>query len=171
MKKKKAKFKSYSIQNVMMVTCMQKRVNIKLNPERQDGHLHTEDVEDQIPPERHGGHLQAEEGENKVQLITEHIVITCMQKKVKIMFNSIQNAREITCMHQRVNIKSNSMQEAMVVTCMQMEGQRGKLGLHTALSLFLALIAWLASMKLVLQSIFMSTRCVHRSHFQSGFLN
>merc|ERR1719239_1598658 len=58
--------------------------------------------------------------------------VTCMQKKVKIMFNSIQNAREITC-------------------CMQMEGQRGKLGLHTALSLFLALIAWLASMKLVLQ--------------------
>ena len=97
--KKKAKFKSYSIQNVMMVTCMQKRVNIKLNPERQDGHLHTEDVEDQIPPERHGGHLQAEEGEYKVQLITEHIVITCMQKKVKITFNSIQNAREITCMH------------------------------------------------------------------------
>ena len=78
--------------------------------ERQDGHLHAEEVEDQIPPERHGGHLQAEEGENKVQLITEHIVITCMQKKVKIMFNSIQNAREITCMHQRVNIKSNSMQ-------------------------------------------------------------
>ena len=33
------------------------------------------------------------------------------------------------------------------------------------------LIAWLASMKLVLQSIFMSTRCVHRSHFQSEFLN
>ena len=39
MKKKKAKFKSYSIQNVMMVTCMQKRVKIGLNPERQDGHL------------------------------------------------------------------------------------------------------------------------------------
>ena len=37
--KKKAKFKSYSIQNVMMVTCMQKRVKIKLNPERQDGPL------------------------------------------------------------------------------------------------------------------------------------
>ena len=32
----------------MMVTCMQKRVKIKLNPER------------------HGGHLQAEEGEYKV---------------------------------------------------------------------------------------------------------
>ena len=58
-----------------------------------------------------------------------------MQKKVKIMFNSIQNAREITCMHQRANTKSNSMQDAMVVTCMQMEGQRGKLGLHTELSL------------------------------------
>ena len=71
------KVKSYSIQNVMMVTCMQKRVNIKLNPERQDGHLHAEEVE------WHGGHLQAEEGEYKVQLITEHIVITCMQMKVK----------------------------------------------------------------------------------------
>ena len=55
-----------------------------------------------------------------------------MQKKVKIMFNSIQNAREIRRMHQRANIKSNSMQKAMVVTCMQMERQRGKLGLHTA---------------------------------------
>ena len=99
--KKKAKFKSYSIQNVMMVTCMQKRVNIKLNPERQDGHLYAEEVEDQIPPEQHGGHLQAEEGEYKVQRLREHIVITCTQKKVKIMFNSIQNAREITCMHQR----------------------------------------------------------------------
>ena len=98
-------------------------------------------------------------------------MITCTQKKVRIMFNSIQNAREITCIHQRANTKSNSMQDAMVVTCMQMEGQRGKIGLHRALSLFLALIAWLASMKLVLQSIFMSTRCVHRSHFQSGFLN
>ena len=114
----------------MMVTCMQKRVNIKLNPERQDGHLHTEDVEDQIPPERQGGRLQAEEGENKVQLITEHIVITCMQKKVKIMFNSIQNAREIRCLQKRVNIKSNSMQEAMVVTCMQREGQGVELGVH-----------------------------------------
>ena len=149
--KKKEKFKSYSIQNIMMVTCRQQRVKIKLIPEGQGGHLHSEEVEDQIPPERHGCHLQAEEGEYKVQLITEHILITCM--------------------HQRVNIKSNSMQEAMVVSCMQMEGQRGKLGLHTALSLFLALIAWLASMKLVLQSIFMSIRCVHRSHFQSGFLN
>ena len=29
MKKKKTKFKSYSIQNVMMVTCMQKRLKIK----------------------------------------------------------------------------------------------------------------------------------------------
>ena len=29
MKKKKAKFKSYSIQNVMMVTCMQKKVKIE----------------------------------------------------------------------------------------------------------------------------------------------
>ena len=34
--------------------------------ERQDGHLHAEEVEDQIPPERHGGHLQAEECEYKV---------------------------------------------------------------------------------------------------------
>ena len=41
-----------------------------------------------------------------------------MQKKMKIKFNSIQNAREITCIQKRVNIKSNSMQEAMVVTCM-----------------------------------------------------
>ena len=46
-----------------------------------------------------------------------------MQKKVKIKFNSIQNAREITCIQKRVNIKTNSMQEAMVVTCMQREGQ------------------------------------------------
>ena len=50
-------------------------------------------------------------------------MITCMQKKVKIKFNSIQNDREITCMQKRMNFKSNSMQEAMVVTCMQMEGQ------------------------------------------------
>ena len=42
-----------------------------------------------------------------------------MQKKVKIMFNSIQNAREITCMHQRANTKSNSMQDAMVATCIK----------------------------------------------------
>ena len=32
--------------------------------------------------------LQAEGVEYKGQLITEHIVITCMQKKVKIKFNS-----------------------------------------------------------------------------------
>ena len=68
--KKKAKFKSCSIQNFMMVTCMHKRVKIKHNPERQGGHLHAEEVADQIPPESHGGHLQAEEGEYKVQLIT-----------------------------------------------------------------------------------------------------
>ena len=41
--KKKAKFKSYSIQNIMMVTCMQKRVKIKLIPERQGDHLHAEE--------------------------------------------------------------------------------------------------------------------------------
>ena len=90
-----------------------------------------------------------------------------MQKKVKIMFNSIQNAREISCGHQRANTKSNSMQDAMVVTCMQMEGQRGKLGLHTALSLFLALIAWLASIVGFAKHIHVD----HRSHFQSGLLN
>ena len=104
--KKKAKFKSCSIQNFMMVTCMHKSVKIKHNPERQGGHLHAKEVEDQIPPERHGGHLQAEEGEYKVQLIKEHIVITCMRKKVKIKFNSIQNDREITCMQKRMNLKS-----------------------------------------------------------------
>jgi len=59
MKKKKAKFKSYSIQNVMMVTCMQKRLKIKS--------------------------------------LLNGMEVTCMQKRVKIMFNSIQNAREITC--------------------------------------------------------------------------
>merc|ERR1719239_1644112 len=85
MKKKKAKFKSYSIQNVMMVACIQKMLKIK-------------------------SLLNGRE-------------LTCMQKKVKIMFNSIQNAREIRCMHQRANIKSNFMQEAMVVTCMQMEAR------------------------------------------------
>ena len=61
--KKKAKFKSCSIQNFMMVICMHKKVKIEHNPER---HLHAEEVEDQIHPERHGGHLQAEEGEYKV---------------------------------------------------------------------------------------------------------
>ena len=80
-----------------------------------------------------------------------------MQKKVKIKFNSIQNDREITCMQKRMNFKSNSMQEAMVVTWMQMEGQGVEAELHTALSLFLALITWLASMKFILQSIFMSS--------------
>ena len=53
------------------------------------GHLHAEEVEKQIPPERQGGHLQAEEVEFKVQLITEHMVISCMQEKIKIKFNSI----------------------------------------------------------------------------------
>ena len=109
--KKKVKFKSYSIQNVMMVTCMQKRVKIKLNPER------------------HEGHLQAEEAAYKVQLKTEHMVITCLPKKVKIKVNSIQN-REITCMQKRVNIKCNSMQDAIVVTCMQREVQ----GMEVSLS-------------------------------------
>ena len=79
-----------------------------------------------------------------------------MQKKVKIKFNSIQNDREITCMQKRMNFKSNSMQEAMVVPC-RWKGKGWKLRIHTALSLFLALIAWLASMKFVLQSIFMSS--------------
>merc|ERR1712016_319293 len=39
---------------------MQKRVKIKLIPERQGGHLHAEEVEEKIPRERQGGHLQAE---------------------------------------------------------------------------------------------------------------
>ena len=60
------------------------KVEVLLNPKCHDGHLHAEEGEEQIPPERHGGHLQAEEVEYKVQLITEHMVITCMQKKVKI---------------------------------------------------------------------------------------
>ena len=70
-----------------------------------------------------------------------------MQKKVMIMFNSIQNAREITCMHQRVNMKSNSMQEAMVVTCMQREGQGVELRGPRCIKSFLALIVWLALMR------------------------
>ena len=35
------------------------------------------------------------------------MVITCMQKKMKIKFNSIKNVREITCIQKRVNIRSN----------------------------------------------------------------
>ena len=53
------------------------KVKVLLNPKRHDGYLHAEEGEEQIPPERHGGHLQAEEVEYKVQLITEHMVITC----------------------------------------------------------------------------------------------
>ena len=64
-------------------------VQVLLDPKRHVSHLHAEEVEEQIPPERHGGHLQAEEVEYKIQLITEHMVITCMQKKMKIKFNSI----------------------------------------------------------------------------------
>ena len=90
------------------------------------------------------------------------MVITCMQKKVKIKFNSIQKDREITCMQKRMNFKSNSMQPWWSPAC-RWKGKGWKLRLHTALSLFLALIAWLASMK--------STRCIHRSHFQYVFLN
>ena len=74
-------------------------------------------------------------------------MITCTQKKVKIMFNSIQNAREITCIQKRVNIKTNSMQEAMVVTCMQREGQGVELRGPRSIKSFLALIVWLASMR------------------------
>ena len=47
-----------------------------------------------------------EESEYKVQLITEHMVLTCMLKKVKIKFNSIQNNREITCMQRRVQLNT-----------------------------------------------------------------
>ena len=76
------------------------------------------------------------------------MVITCMQKKVRIKSNSIQNAREITCMQRRVNIKSNAMQEAVVVTCMKREGQG--VDARAPLSLFLAV------MVRFLQSISMS---------------
>ena len=97
---------------------------------------------------------------NIKSLITEHIVITCMQKKVKIKFNSIQNDREITCMQKRMNFKSNSMQEAMVVTCMQREGQGVKARAPRNIK-----SSWL-------QHIHVDhLRCVYRSHFQSGFLN
>ena len=99
------------------------------------------------------------------------MVITCMQKKVRIKSNSIQNAREITCMQKRVNIKSNSMQEAVVVTCMKREGQGVEA--RAPPSLYLALMVWLASMeRFFAKHIHVShLRCVHRSHFQSGFLN
>ena len=147
--KKKAKFKSYSIQNVMMVTCMQKRVKIKLNPER------------------HEGHLQAEEAAYKVQLKTEHMVITCLPKKVKIKVNSIQN-REITCMQKRMNFKSNSMQEAMVVTCMQMEGQAEAPHSIKSLSSTDSLVGF---NEVCFAKHIHVVRCIHRSHFQSGFLN
>ena len=42
---------------------------VQFNPERQDNHLQSEVVEDQIPPKLHGCHLKAEEGEYKVQLM------------------------------------------------------------------------------------------------------
>ena len=84
------------------------------------------------------------------------MVITCMQKKVRIKSNSIQNAREITCMQKRVNIKSisGSRQEAVVVTCMKREGQGVEA--RAPLSLFLAVMVRLASMERFLQSISMS---------------
>ena len=83
----------------MMVTCMQKRVKIKLIPERQCGHLHAEEVEEKIPRERHGSHLQAEVGEYKVQHSPEHHGDHLHGEKGrdKVQHN-IQNTMEITCM-------------------------------------------------------------------------
>ena len=100
-------------------------------------------------------------------------MITCMQKKVKIKFNSIQNAREITCIQKRVNIKTNSIQEAMVVTCMQREGQGVELRGPRSIKSFLALISLVGFNEVgFAKHIYVDhLRCVHRSHFQSGFLN
>jgi len=152
---KKVKIESNSPPKSMWTTCMQKKVEIKSNTIQNTMVITCMNNKAKIKSNsiqnimNHDAHLHAEEGEDRVKLPQNSMWITCIQKRLKI----------------------KSLLNGMDVTCMQMEGQRGKLGLHTALSLFLALIAWLASMKLVLQSIFMSTRCVHRSHFQSGFLN
>ena len=50
---------------------------------------------------------------HKVQLKAEHMVIICMQKKVKIKFNSIQNTREVTFIQKRVKIKLNSIRSGL----------------------------------------------------------
>ena len=98
------------------------------------------------------------------------MVITCMKKKVWIKSNSIQNAREITCMQKRVNIKSNSMQEAVVVTCMKREGQGVEARAPPSLFLADGLVGF--NGEVFAKHIHVShLRCVHRSHFQSGFLN
>ena len=94
-----------------------------------------------------------------------------MQKKVKIKFNSIQNDREITCMQKRMNFKSNSMQEAMVVTCMQMEGQGVEAEAPHSIKSLSSTDSLVGFNEVCFAKHIHVVRCIHRSHFQSGFLN
>ena len=47
------------------------------------------------------------------------MMLTCMQKKVKIESNSRQTSMWITCMKKKAKFKSYSIQNVMMVTCMQ----------------------------------------------------
>ena len=46
------------------------------------------------------------------------MMTTCMQKKMKIKSNSIQN-REVTWMQKRVKMNYNSIKKARLDTCLQ----------------------------------------------------
>ena len=75
-------------------------------------------------------------------------------------------------MQKRVNIKSNLMQEAMVVTCMQREVQ----GVEAQAPCSIMSLSSTDSLVGFNEVGFAKhihvnhLRCVHRSHFQSGFL-
>ena len=51
------------------------------------------------------------------------MMTTCMQKKMKIKSNSIQNAREVTWMRKRVKKKYDSIKKARLDTCLQKKGE------------------------------------------------
>ena len=120
-----------------MVTCMKKRVKIKSSSIRKDR---------AVPSSRSGWRSNS----SKTPWLSPE-----SRRGVNIKYNSFnQEHMVITCMQKRVNIKSNSMQEAVVVTCMKREGQGVEA--RAPLSLFLAVMVRLASMERFLQSISMS---------------
>ena len=74
-------------------------------------------------------------------------------------------------MQKKMNLKSNSMQEAMVVTCMQKEGQGVEAEAPHSIKSLSSTHSLVGFNKVCFAKHFHVVRCIHRTHFQSGFLN
>ena len=139
---------------------------VQFNPERQDGHLQAEVVEDQIPPKPHGCHLKAEEGEYKVQLMqsrTHGDHLHAEEGEDQVQLNPERQGDHMHAEEGEYQVQLNAGSRGGHLH----EEGRARSGSSSSTQSLSSSDGPVFAKHIHVSHL----RCVHRSHFQSGFLN